>query len=102
MDTFNLNDLKLANSLHLPRFVESWLATEEAEDWSKVRSPARAKRRLKRGFKQNIKFYRKPACFFIKADNTYYIHPELMKELRKRTSEMADDYFTKSFSSIFR
>ena len=101
METHNWHHMTLSTTLHSPKVVESLLATEEAEDWSKVRSPSRAKRRLKRGFKQNIVHYRKPACFFIKADNTYYIHPEIMEELRRHTSNKFDEYLMKSYSSIF-
>lgn len=87
MTTFNWFDMKREVTFGNPRVIESLHATEPAEDWSKVRSPARARRRLKRGFPQNIRHYRKPACFFIKAENAYCIHPELMKALREHTSE---------------
>lgn len=90
MNTFNWYDMEQRQMLALPRFVESILATEAAEDWSRVRSPSRAKRRLKRGFRQNIRHYRKPACFFIKAENVYYIHPELMKAMRQEIGEKMD------------
>jgi hypothetical protein len=83
----------------LPRFVESPLATSEAEDWSRVRSPSRAKRRLKRGFPQNIRRYRKPACYFVKAENVYYIHPELMKAMREEIGEKMDRAMTHQISS---
>lgn len=99
-DTISWKDIKINTTFHLPKFVESLSATEEAEDWSKVRSPARAKRRLKRGFQQNIRRYRKPACFFVKAKNTYYIHPELAKELRNRTKDHFDSTLMKSYGAI--
>ncbi len=99
MTTFNWYDMTRQVSFAAPRFVESILATEAAEDWSRVRSPPRAKRRLKRGFPQNIRHYRKPACFFVKAENVYYIHPELMRVLRKEMGERWDRMITQEFYS---
>lgn len=87
--------------LDLPRFVESLLATQEAEDWSGVRSPSRARRRLKCGFRQNVRLYRKPACFFSKPDNVYYIHPEMAKALRERTSKTMDRAIERELSNLF-
>lgn len=101
MTTFNWYDMTRRVSFTAPRFVESILATEPAEDWSRVRSPSRAKRRLKRGFRQNIRHYRKPACFFIKAENVYYIHPELMRALRARCAEQVDEKVMREFGVAF-
>lgn len=39
---------------------------------------------MKRGFPQNVRHYRKPACFLNTMDNTYYIHPELMDRALER------------------
>jgi hypothetical protein len=61
--------------------VESLHATEAYEDWSRVRSPARARRRLKRGFRQNIVHMRKPAAFRI--NGVIYAHPEIIRALRE-------------------
>lgn len=60
--------------------VESLHATEAHEDWSRVRSPARARRRLKRGFRQNIVHMRRPAAFRI--NGVIYAHPEIVRQLR--------------------
>ena len=62
------------------QIVETVHATEPAEDWSRVRSPARAKRRMNRGFPQNVVYYRKPAGFM--SGHTLYAHPEFVRELK--------------------
>lgn len=69
-------------------FVETESATEAAEDWSRVRSPSRARRRMKRGFPQNVRHYRKPAAY--QMDGVTYIHPRLMKALRERIDDATD------------
>lgn len=61
---------------------------EQVEDWSACRSPARARRREKRGFKQHVRRFRKPACY--EANGTFFIHPELARELRKEMSRRMD------------
>lgn len=53
------------------------------EDWSKVRSPGRAKRRRKRGFKQNIKAMYAPKKEAYRVGNTLYMHPAMAAEARK-------------------
>lgn len=65
--------------------VETLTATEPFEDWSRVRSPSRAVRRLKRGFRQNIVHRRKPAAFQI--NGVVYAHPEIVRQLRQATQE---------------
>lgn len=101
MTTFNWYDMTRQVSFAAPRFVESILATEAAEDWSRVRSPSRAKRRLKRGFPQNIRHYRKPACFFVKEHNTYHIHPDLMRGLWTKMSEKRDEAIARELGVAF-
>lgn len=69
--------------------VESEHATVAAEDWSKVRSPSRARRRLKAGIgNRNIRHYRKPTAY--KMGNTIIIHPTLAKAIREQFVETMD------------
>jgi hypothetical protein len=64
------------------------------EDWSDVRSPSRAKRRLKRGFKQRIKFSENPNVFshpgmpgtVVMAPGTYH---KMMRRIRVMADEMS-------------
>lgn len=61
-----------------PNMIESY------EDWSEVRSPSRARRRLKRGFKQRIKIRWRPRKDAITIDGgkTYFMHPTVYVALR--------------------
>lgn len=54
------------------------------EDWSRVRSPSRAKRRLKRGFSQNIMYRVKPdtKAYTLDGGKTYIMHPEAFEALK--------------------
>ncbi len=62
---------------------ETTTAVTEFEDWSRVRSPSRAARRLKQGHRQNIVHRYKPAAFQI--NGVIYAHPEIVRELRAKT-----------------
>lgn len=62
------------------RVQESIHATEPAEDWSRVRSPSRAIRRMKQGHRQNVRYYRKPSAYQI--GGVIYAHPEIIRTLR--------------------
>lgn len=64
---------------------ETASAVEKIEDWSRVRSPSRAARRLKQGHRQNIAIRYKPAAFQI--DGVIYAHPEIVRQLRAHTKE---------------
>lgn len=67
------------------KIVETMTAVEPFDDWSRVRSPARAARRLKRGFRQNIERRYKPAAFQIAG--IIYAHPEIASALRAAVKE---------------
>ena len=68
-----------SQQVHSPRIVESIHATEPAEDWSRVRSPSRARRRRHK-HRQNIRPWRKPAAFMI--NGVLHVHPEILRQLR--------------------
>lgn len=68
-----------------PEIRETATAVEAFEDWSRVCSPSRAARRLKRGFRQNIERRYKPAAFQIAG--VIYAHPEIVKALRERVAK---------------
>ncbi|QEL26122.1 hypothetical protein FQV39_28580 [Bosea sp. F3-2] len=75
----------LTGSLAGMTFRETLTAVEAFDDWSRVRSPARAQRRLKRGFRQNIDRRYRPAAFEI--GGVIYAHPEILRQLRSQTTE---------------
>lgn len=62
------------------QIIESRLMVEAAEDWSEVRSPARAKRRRWK-HPQRIRFYSKPRKDFLKMGNTIVCHPDTARAL---------------------
>ena len=57
------------------------------EDWSKVRSPSRARRRRSR-HRQNIRFYHPPSkqALFL-GTNTIVVHPAMYAQLQQRLLE---------------
>lgn len=68
--------------------VNDALMSKTIEDWSKVRSPARANRRLKRSYKQNISFriIPKDDIIVLKDQNLMIMHSQT---LRKFQNEIA-------------
>lgn len=82
-----LSDLKWSKHLvmrePMPRFIETTDMVEGPfEDWSRVRSPGRARRRLRKGYRQNVRTYYTPRKDFMQtADGTTYVHPVTMRAL---------------------
>lgn len=72
------------------RIIADINMVDPIEDWSEVRSHARAKRRRKRGFPQRIKtrYVPKKHAYAMHGGRTLVMHPELAKELDR---EMAKD-----------
>lgn len=70
--------------------VESIHMTVPAEDWSRVRSPGRARRRMKRGYRQNIRYYQKPSSEVFVTDGKIMAHPETIRALTDRVAKEAD------------
>jgi len=75
------------------RIIESLHMTETVEDWSRVRSPSRAARRLRQGYRQNIRVLQLPRKEAISTDGgrTLIMHPELARQLREKLTERAWD-----------
>jgi len=69
------------------RIIEDITLTDMVEDWSKVRSPSRARRRLRQGHRQNIRFLQVPKkrAFSIDGGRTLIMHPEMARQLRAMT-----------------
>lgn len=64
--------------------VTNSLLTVPAEDWSRVRSPARARRRMRRGFRQNIRYYDAPTPKAIVIGDVIYVHPDMLNAIMKQ------------------
>lgn len=70
------------------RFVEDIHLVDRVEDWSGVRSPARARRRRRRGFPQRIKVYLVPKARVFECREpggvTFMGHPETIAKLKEQ------------------
>ena len=71
------------------KIIESIHMTEPFEDWSRVRSPGRARRRLRLGYRQNIVHRKVPRKDAVSMDGgrTYVMHPETVKEFYRMLRE---------------
>lgn len=68
------------------RIIQDRYMVDMVEDWSRVRSPARAARRRKRGFRQNIDYREVPKPDAFRVGNTLVMHPETAKVLFARAT----------------
>lgn len=73
------------------RIIESLDMVDLVEDWSRVRSPARARRR-RRKHPQNIRMIALPKREAISIDGgrTMIMHPEMARQLRELIARQAD------------
>lgn len=65
------------------RIIESLAMVDQVEDWSKVRSPGRARRRRHK-HRQNIRIMEVPKKHALATDGgrTLIMHPEMARQLR--------------------
>lgn len=73
--------------------VMSMYMTELKEDWSGCRSPARAARRLRRGFPQRMVVRSVPRADVLIANGKMFVHPETWRRLVKTEA------FARAYSS---
>jgi hypothetical protein len=66
------------------KLITSGLMVMTSEDWSRVRSPSRARRRMSRGHRQNIEIKSVPRRDAISLDggSSYFVHPSVYDEIR--------------------
>ncbi len=64
--------------------VTNRLLTVPAEDWSRVRSPGRARRRMRRGFRQNVRYYDAPTPKAMVIGGVIYVHPDMLGAIMKQ------------------
>jgi hypothetical protein len=60
---------------------------KQVEDWSRVRSPSRARRRMRQGHKQNVRTITVPDPAIVQIGNNFYMHPETYRKLEEQTSK---------------
>lgn len=77
------------------KIIETLDAVERCEDWSKVRSQSRARRRQRRGHRQNVRIVLKPAAY--QAGATMFVHPVIAAELRRQAIELRDRSMMSAF-----
>lgn len=63
--------------------VTNRLLTVPAEHWSRVRSPGRARRRMRRGFRQNVRYYDAPTPKAMVIGGVIYVHPDMLDAIMK-------------------
>lgn len=68
------------------RIIEDASLTDPYEDWSRVRSPGRARRRMKRGHRQNVVIRYRPMEVAYRVGNAFVMHPAMADLLRKQCS----------------
>lgn len=74
-----------------PRFVESRaLVVDAGEDWSKVRSPGRARRRRLQGHRQNISRRYEPSPDGFQVEGTVFAHPATLARWRRELRAQID------------
>ena len=68
------------------RIIEDRNLVDAVEDWSRVRSPSRARRRRKRGFPQNIVFRQVPKkeVYSLDGGRTLVMHPDIAREMERQ------------------
>jgi len=72
------------------RVISTLMMVEWKEDWSRVRSPSRARRRMKCGFHQNIVKSQVPRKDALIINGTMYVHPLTYVTL-KTQAELEND-----------
>lgn len=106
-------------SLYGMRVVETPHATERVADWSRCRSPARARRRTKLGHRQHVQMTERPAAYLTSLPRDAFtisptgrltnsrpemqsirpqdlvVHPDLMASLRDAIDRQNEQLFAK-------
>jgi len=74
------------------RIVEDRNLVDYVEDWSKVRSPSRARRRLKRGFAQNIQMsaVARQQVYSLDGGRTLVMHPDVARAFERELQRDMD------------
>ncbi len=69
------------------QIVEDASLVDMIEDWSRVRSPGRARRRRRQGHPQNIRMVAVPWQQVIFFGDKLFMHPEIARQLRAKIGE---------------
>lgn len=74
------------------QIIESLYMTEPYDDWSAVRSPSRALRRMRYGCRQNVVTRQRPRKDAIVFNGVAHMHPVTAQECRRILSEFTDNW----------
>lgn len=69
------------------QLIEDRYMTIPHEDWSRVRSPSRAIRRMRQGHRQNVRHIQVPNPDLVRAGNMLIGHPETLRQLVHKAQE---------------
>jgi hypothetical protein len=69
------------------QIVEDLNLVDRVEDWSRVRSPGRARRRMKRGYRQNIDIIEVPKKDALLIEGKFYMHPVTAARFRQMVAQ---------------
>jgi len=74
------------------RIIEDSNLVDYVEDWSKVRSPSRARRRRKRGFAQNIQMsaVALQKVYSLDGGKTLVMHPDIARAFERQLQRDMD------------
>lgn len=89
MTTLSWTDItwqKSALPINGVNVIQSVYALAEREDWSKVRSPGRARRRKLQGHRQNIRIVAEPAAYTL-PNGDLVIHPTVYAQLKQKLAQ---------------
>lgn len=84
--------------LGLKIYVDNNAMSISQEDWSKSRSPSRAKRRLKRGFKQHVIYRKVPDPRIIRFEDKLFMHSDIYKEFVRKIEQSKNSNPSSDFS----
>lgn len=92
MIDISLYDMKItrAPSYLGLRIIRDIHMTETVEDWSRVRSPSRARRRRRLGYRQNIDYRVVPKKEAVSIGDALVMHPETADALDRLMKEQAE------------
>lgn len=85
-------DRSFAISEPASRIVEDASLVDYVEDWSRVRSPSRALRRIKRGIRKSLPMKAVPNKTVYSIDNgrVLVMHPEVARAVERQLAAQAD------------
>lgn len=83
------------------RIVEDPHMTDTVEDWSEVRSPSRAARRRRQGYRQRIRWVERPKSEIYHVGDMLVMHPETARVFREKVAAAGDDMVRRAEREMF-